>query len=114
MLFRSEAAVATMFSLTFVLIPLVFDEVSEMLEAQKARCITGRKNPIKRISFLILPLLRQTFMRVDEMVLAMESRCYSEIRTKTAFTAKTNDWLLLAFAVIVFMAVVSQLCMSLS
>lgn len=107
--FIREARVATMFSLVFVLIPLLFDEVSEMMDAQKARCIKGRKNPIKRIGFLLFPLLYQTFIRADEMALAMESRCYSEVRTKTVFTAKINDWLLLAFSGVVFVAVVFQL-----
>lgn len=96
--FIQEARVATMFSLTFVLIPLIFDQASEMQEAQKARCIEGRKNPIIRIKFLIFPLLLHTFMRADEMVLAMESRCYSEIRTKAVFKTNINDWLLLIFS----------------
>lgn len=41
--FVPEARVAAMFSLTFVLIPLIFDQASEMREAQKARCIDERK-----------------------------------------------------------------------
>jgi energy-coupling factor transporter transmembrane protein EcfT len=107
--FIREARVATMFSLTFVLIPLVLDEASEMLEAQKARCINGGKNPIRRIRFLIFPLLFQTFIRADEMVMAMESRCYSEVRTKAAFKAKFNDWFFLAFSAIVFTVVAFKL-----
>ena len=96
--FVPEARVATMFSLTFVLIPLVFDQASEMREAQKARGIEGRKNPIARVRFLIFPLLLHTFMRADEMVMAMESRCYSEVRTKAVFKTNINDWLLLIFS----------------
>ena len=96
--FVPEARVATMFSLTFVLIPLIFDQASEMREAQKARCIEGRKNPIARVMFLIFPLLLHTFMRADEMVLAMESRCYSEVRTKEVFQTNITDWLLLIFS----------------
>ena len=96
--FVPAARVATMFSLTFVLIPLVFDQASEMSEAQKARCIEGRKNPVARIKFLIFPLLFQTFMRADELVLAMESRCYSEVRTKAVFKTNINDWLMLIFS----------------
>jgi len=96
--FVPEARVATMFSLTFVLIPLVFDQASEMREAQKARCIEGRKNPLARVIFLLFPLLLHTFMRADELVLAMESRCYSEVRTKAVFKTNINDWLLLIFS----------------
>lgn len=99
--FVPEARVATMFSLTFVLIPLVFDQASEMQEAQKARCIEGRKSPIARVKFLLFPLLLQTFMRADEMVMAMESRCYSEVRTKAVFKTTVNDWLILSITVFV-------------
>lgn len=96
--FVPAARVATMFSLTFVLLPLVFDQASEMREAQKARGIEGRKSLIARVKFLIFPLLLHTFMGADEMVQAMESRCYSEVRTKAVFQTNPKDWLLLIFS----------------
>jgi biotin transport system permease protein len=96
--FIREARVAMMFSLTFVLIPLIFDQASEMMDAQKARCIEGRRSPIKRVLFLIYPLLLHTFMRADEMVFAMESRCYSEDRTPVIFKTKVPDWFFLIFS----------------
>lgn len=96
--FIREARVATMFGLTFVLIPLIFDQSAEMGDAQKARGIENRKNPVLRISFLAFPLLLQTFRRADEMVLAMESRCYSEERTPVVFKTNPKDWWLLTFS----------------
>jgi len=101
--------IATMFSLTFVLIPLVFDQVSEMQEAQKARCIEGRKNPIKRVMFLLVPLLLHIFIRADEMALAMESRGYSEVRTEPVFKTNINDWVLLIFSGLICAAVFFRL-----
>ncbi|HHT9110605.1 MAG TPA: energy-coupling factor transporter transmembrane component T family protein [Candidatus Brocadiaceae bacterium] len=99
--FIPAARVAIMVNLTFVLIPLIFDQASEMLNAQKARCIEGRKNPVKRIMFIAFPLLVQTFRCADEMVLAMEARCYSEDRTRAVFTTTINDWFILAFSILV-------------
>lgn len=99
--FVRETRIGTMFSLTFILIPIIFDQASEMMDAQKSRCIEGRKNPIRRIVFLAFPLLLQTFRRADEMVLAMESRCYSENRTPTEFKTNLRDWLVLGFTVLV-------------
>ncbi|HEX3045381.1 MAG TPA: energy-coupling factor transporter transmembrane component T [Bacillota bacterium] len=90
-----EAKVATMIGLTFILVPLIFDQASEISDAQKARCIAGRKNPVPRIIFLVFPLMLQTFRRADEMVDAMESRCYSETRTPVTFRSKTGDWMVL-------------------
>jgi energy-coupling factor transporter transmembrane protein EcfT len=96
-----QARVATMFSLTFTLIPLVFDQASEMLDAQKARCAEGRRNPAARLMFLAFPLLLQSFIRADEMALAMESRCYSEDRAGPVFKTNGRDWLLLVFSALV-------------
>ncbi len=96
--FIREAKFATMFSLTFVLIPLIFDQVSEIQEAQKARCVEGRKSPVKRVMLLLFPLLFHIFIRTDEMALAMESRCYSEVRTKAVFKTRATDWFLLIFS----------------
>lgn len=103
--FIREMRVGTMFSLTFVLIPLIFDQASEMLDAQKSRCIEGRKNPIKRIIFLVFPLLLQTFRRADEMVLAMESRCYSDDRTPAVFKTNLRDWLVLCFTLLICLVI---------
>lgn len=99
--FVRESRIGTMFSLTFVLIPLIFDQASAMMDAQKSRCIEVRKNPIRRIVFLALPLLLQTFRRADEMVLAMESRCYSEDRTPAEFKTGYRDWLALSFTLLI-------------
>jgi energy-coupling factor transporter transmembrane protein EcfT len=98
-----------MFSLTFVLIPLIFDQASEILDAQKARCIEGRKNPIQRMTFLAYPLLLHTFIRADEIVYAMESRCYSEDRTPVVFKTTSIDWLMLIFSGLVWVIIFFRL-----
>ncbi len=90
--FIPEVQIATMINLTFVLIPVIFDNYSEMMSAQKSRCIQLRKNPIERINFIVLPLLSRTLRRADEIVYAMESRCYSEVRTRAIFRANKVDW----------------------
>jgi biotin transport system permease protein len=99
--FIPEARVATMINLTIVLIPVILDTVSEMSDAQKARCIEGRKNPIKRIMFIAFPLLVQTFRKADEMVFAMEARCYSENRTRAVLTATARGYLILVFSLLI-------------
>jgi energy-coupling factor transporter transmembrane protein EcfT len=103
--FVPAARIAMMMNLTFVFVPLVFDQAAEMSAAQQARCVGARRNPIKRMTFIALPLLVQTFRRADEMALAMESRCYSEEHTKAMFTTTINDWLVLFAAGLVFVAV---------
>jgi len=80
--FVNEAKAATMVNLTFVLIPVIFDCYSEMMEAQKSRNVTLVKNPIRRIKLIALPLLGRMLQKCDEMVYAMEARCYSYERTR--------------------------------
>jgi biotin transport system permease protein len=95
------ARVGTMFGLIFVLLPLLFDQVANILDAQKARCIERQKNPLKRVIALGLPFLVNTLNQADEMILAMESRCYSEYRTPSVLTAKRSDWIMLSICVLV-------------
>ena len=89
--FICEFKIATMISLTFVLVPVIFKQISEIITAQKTRCIEGRKNIIKRLLFLVCPLLLRTFKRADEIVFAMEARCYSQNRTKAVFEIDSKD-----------------------
>lgn len=93
--FIPEVRIATIINLTFVLIPLIFDNYVEIISAQKSRCIQLNKNPIRRIRLITLPLLSQSLRRADEIAYAMESRCYSE--TRSSYIHKTNkiDWIIL-------------------
>lgn len=103
--FIPESRVATMINLVFVLIPLIFDQAADMASAQKARFVEGRKNPIKRIRFLVYPLLTRTFLRADELVLAMEARCYSEKRTRAVFKTTGKDWFVMALCLLISLEV---------
>jgi len=102
--FIPEVRVATMINLTFVLLPVIFDSYTEMMNAQKSRCVELRRNPIKRVNFIVFPLLSRTLRRADEIVYAMESRCYSEVRTRAMFKTNKADWCILTTcaAVLVF------------
>ena len=103
--FVPEAWVATMINLTFLLIPVLPDSFKEIRNAQNSRCGQLRKNPVKRMKYLVFPLLGQTLRRADEIVNAMEARCYSEVRTKATFKCKKTDWFLLAISFAVFLFV---------
>ena len=104
--FVPEVRIAMMINLTFVLIPVIFDNYIEMMNAQKSRGIELSKNPILRVKFIALPLLEQTLRRADEIACAMESRCYTYIRTKPTFKTNHLDWLILTMCIVVFVAVI--------
>jgi biotin transport system permease protein len=95
-----EMKVATMLSLLMRFLPLILREAKETTDAQRARCIESRKNPVYRFTKLAVPMLRRIFLRADDLVLAMEARGYSENRTLPRLYSKKSDWLSLVFVVI--------------
>ena len=91
--------IATMMSLIVRFMPVIFQQAKETLDAQRARGVENRKNPVYRLVKLGIPILRRTFERADKLALAMEARCYSENRTDPRLASGIKDW-------IVFFAVV--------
>ena len=91
--------IATMMSLVVRFMPVIFQEAKETLDAQRARGVENRKNPVYRLVKLGIPILRRTFERADKLALAMEARCYSENRTDPRLSSGIKDWTALFFVV---------------
>ena len=91
--FVSGKRLATMLSLVMRFIPVILNQAKETAEAQKARCVEMRKNPIYRIKNMGFPLLRRMFENADRLVFAMEARCYNENRTDPDLCFRPSDWL---------------------
>lgn len=104
--FIPEKRVAIMISLALSFMPVILNQAREISEAQKARCADLQKNPLKKIIRLILPLLKKTFLSADYLVLAMESRCYSDDRTDTEFTPSGKEIYFLAASVLLSLSLV--------
>ena len=85
--------IGTMLGLMVRFIPVAFDQINEIQDAQRARGIENRKNPFYRLPRLLNPTLRKTFTRADELAMAMEARCFSENRADRPFSAGMADWL---------------------
>jgi energy-coupling factor transporter transmembrane protein EcfT len=83
--FIPEKRVGLMISLFLRFFPLILSQAGQTADAVNARCGSFRKNPMRRIRFLSLPLLKKTVMAADHLSLAMTARCYSENRTDPAF-----------------------------
>jgi energy-coupling factor transporter transmembrane protein EcfT len=93
--FVSGTRVATMLSLIIRFLPEILYQARETAEAQKARGLGNRKNPIYRLKKLGIPLLRRIFENADKLVVAMEARCFCEKRTDPELSAVPKDWLIL-------------------
>ena len=84
--------IATMMGLIARFIPVILNQAKETAEAQRARCVENRRNPLYRIVRLGVPLIRRTFEQADRLIVAMEARCYSENRTDPDLSATPTDW----------------------
>ena len=91
--FVSGRRLATMLSLVMRFIPVILNQAKETAEAQKARCVENRKNPIYRLKKIGFPLLRRTFENADRLIFAMEARCYNENQTDLDLCFRPADWI---------------------
>ena len=101
-----EKKVAIMMGLILRFVPVIFDQAAETAEAQKARCVQNRKNPVYRLIKLGFPLLRRTFERADDLVAAMEARGFTENRTDPQLAAHRRDWIALGVVIRLCLAVI--------
>lgn len=83
--------VATAFGLTFTMLPVLMDSYRQIADAQASRCANLRRNPLSRMLPALRALLGTTMRRADEIAYAMESRCYSEVRSSPEFAGRPSD-----------------------
>jgi len=96
-----EKRVSTMIGLIVRFIPVILSQAKETVDAQKARGIENRKNPIYRLIRLVIPVTRRTFENAGKLIVSMEARCYTENRTGPELSSNRKDWFAL-FLVICF------------
>jgi len=105
--FIPEKRVATMMGLIVRFIPVIFQKARDVGEAQQARCVGNRKNPIYRLQVLAMPLLRGIFQDADKLAMAMTARCYDENQKIAPKKARSIDWVVLAiggsFCIVLFL-----------
>ncbi|MFO7666461.1 MAG: energy-coupling factor transporter transmembrane component T [Desulfobacterales bacterium] len=105
--FNSGGKVSTMAGLMMRFIPVILEQARETACAQKARSIENRKNPVYRMVKFSIPLLERTFYNAGRISMAMEARCYSDIRTGQKLQLKMGD--LISLLVIISICIISVL-----
>jgi len=90
--FIPHRQVATMIGLLVRFIPVILNQSAELGDALRARAIDCRRNPLRRMTYAAMPLLRRTFVTADRLALAMEARCYGVERTPHRFHLTARDW----------------------
>ncbi|GAB6908793.1 conserved membrane hypothetical protein [Desulfosarcina cetonica] len=99
---------ATMVGLVVRFLPLILFQAREMSDAQRARCIDRRKNPLVRLRHFTIPLFRRVFLGADELAAAMQARCYSNDRTLPALAFGRIDAVALGVALLLAATVFIQ------
>lgn len=89
--FINERTTATMVGLVVRLLPLILFQAGEIGDAMRSRCIEGRKNPVIRLTRFTIILFRRAFTRADDLVDALQARCYNEYRTLPELRFSLND-----------------------
>ena len=100
--------IATMMGLIVRFIPVILNQANETAEAQRARCLENRKNPLYRLIRLGIPLIRRTFEQADRLIVAMEARCYSGERSGRAFSSNHLDWTILVISAFLFFLIIFE------
>lgn len=93
---------AVIISLMVRFLPEILRQSAEIAEAQKARGIENRKNPLFRLAAFSVPLCRRIFQNADDLACAMEARCFDETRTDVTLSSKTSDWFFALFTSLFF------------
>ncbi len=90
--FISASVIATRIRLTFMFIPDLMETAEKIKEARISRCIQRERNPFKKITTLIIPLLSSVIERAEVTAFAMEARCYTDKKHYTLKHLTLKDY----------------------
>jgi energy-coupling factor transporter transmembrane protein EcfT len=96
---------ATMVGLLVRFLPLILFQAAEISDAQRARGIERRKNPVVRLMRFSIPLFCRVFLSADELASAMQARCYNENRTLPDLSFARPDGMAIAIGVLLALTV---------
>ncbi len=82
----------TMMGLILRFIPEIIRQAGRTGDALKARGIECRVNPVRRMVYTAIPLLRNIAVTGDNLAMAMEARGYTDDRTPPSFQAGRRNW----------------------
>jgi energy-coupling factor transporter transmembrane protein EcfT len=103
--FVNESMAATMVGLVVRYLPLILFQGGEIADAQRARGIDRRRNPLTRLMRFTIVWFRRVFLSADELVAAMQARCYNEQRTLPELSFSQRDSMAVAFAIFLSLTV---------
>jgi energy-coupling factor transporter transmembrane protein EcfT len=76
--FLPERRVGLMVSLTLRFFSTILDQAEEVRLAYKTRLGNRHRNPLRKAKFLVLPVLRRSLFRAEDVTLALAARTYRD------------------------------------
>lgn len=86
----SSHDLAIMMSISMRFVPLLHISLEQIAQAQVSRGMDLRRNPLKGVSSLAVPMVHSTLRMAEDMSMAMESRCYQGIYRTSMFELKMH------------------------
>lgn len=86
----SSHDLAIMMSISMRFVPLLHMGLEQIAQAQISRGMDLRRNPLKGVSSLAVPMVHSTLRMAEDMSMAMESRCYQGIYRTSMFELKMH------------------------
>lgn len=103
---RTAGTAAAMIAFTIGFIPLITDQAHALRGAQASRGLNARRNPLRALRYLGLPLIVRTLRRVDSVSRAADARCFDLRPPPPPKRTRGSDWILLATTVFLSAAAV--------
>lgn len=98
--FVKAQTISDMIMLLIRFMPMILVRSQKISDAQKARSVTCRKNPLYRIRIYSMSLLRQTILESEQLSYAMAARCYDAQRSILPRPFKARDGIFLFLLVL--------------
>lgn len=89
--FVKAQAISDMIMLLIRFMPMILVRSQQISDAQKARSVACRKNPLYRVRIYSMSLLRQTILESEQLSYAMAARCYDAQRSIPPRPFKLRD-----------------------
>lgn len=90
----SSHDLAMMMSISMRFVPLLHGSLEQTVQAQVSRGMDLRRNPLKTIPSIAIPMIHNTLRMTEDLAMAMESRCYQGIHRTSMFEPEMHkeDW----------------------
>lgn len=105
----SSYDLAIMMSISMRFVPLMYRNLSQILQAQISRGMDLNRHPLRGVSSMAVPMIYSTMRMAEDLAMAMESRCYQGFYRTSMFELKMHKMDYMCLLIVVFIVIFSFL-----